>query len=124
VTEENGWHTLAARTVLSEPGNEHPVMDRVAAVVEDFPLPAQRLERLTSAVSEATLNAIEHGNQYRAELPVSIAVLTAPHGPGRAHCRSGREPALQRLELVAVERCHRQLPAAGQWARYGPNAPG
>jgi anti-sigma regulatory factor (Ser/Thr protein kinase) len=53
-------------------------MDRVAAVVEDLHLSAQRLERLKTAVSEATMNAIEHGNQNRAELPVSITVLASP----------------------------------------------
>jgi serine phosphatase RsbU (regulator of sigma subunit)/anti-sigma regulatory factor (Ser/Thr protein kinase) len=77
-TEERGWRTLAAWTVPSEPGNERLVMDRVAAVVEDFPLPAQRLERLKTAVSEATMNAIEHGNQNRPEVPVSITVLASP----------------------------------------------
>jgi anti-sigma regulatory factor (Ser/Thr protein kinase) len=76
---ESSWRTLAAWTVSSEPGTERLVMDRVAALVEDFHLPAQRLQRLKTAVSEATLNAIEHGNQNRAELPVSITVLAAPH---------------------------------------------
>jgi anti-sigma regulatory factor (Ser/Thr protein kinase) len=64
--------------VPSEPGNERLVMDRVAAVVEDLHLSAQRLERLKTAVSEATMNAIEHGNQNRAELPVSITMLASP----------------------------------------------
>src|SRR5918911_643365 len=77
-TEERGWRTLAAWTVPSEPGNERLVMDRVAAEVEDLHLPAQRLERLKTAVSEATMNAIEHGNQNRPEAPVAITVLTSP----------------------------------------------
>jgi serine phosphatase RsbU (regulator of sigma subunit)/anti-sigma regulatory factor (Ser/Thr protein kinase) len=77
-TEGSGWRTLAAWTVPSEPGNERLVMDRVAAVVEGLQLSAQRLERLKTAVSEATMNAIEHGNQNRAELRVSITVLASP----------------------------------------------
>src|SRR5205085_10831119 len=77
-TGESGWRTLAAWTVPSEPGNERLVMDRVAALVADLHLPAQRLERLKTAVSEATMNAIEHGNQNRPEVPVSIAVLASP----------------------------------------------
>jgi anti-sigma regulatory factor (Ser/Thr protein kinase) len=64
--------------VPSEPGNERLVMDRVAAVVDDLNLPARRLERLKIAVSEATMNAIEHGNQNRPEVPVSITVLASP----------------------------------------------
>ena len=39
-------------------------------------IPDDRLERLKTAVGEATMNAMEHGNQYRADLPVSIRVLT------------------------------------------------
>ena len=77
-TGESGWRTLAAWTVPSEPGNERLVTARVAAVVADLALPAPRLERLKTAVAEATMNAIEHGNQNRAELPVSIAVRAAP----------------------------------------------
>jgi hypothetical protein len=77
---ESNWRTLAAWTVPSEPGNEPLVMDRVAEMVKDLDLPAPRLERLKSAVSEAAPNAIEHGNQNRAELPVSITVLSSP-GP-------------------------------------------
>jgi anti-sigma regulatory factor (Ser/Thr protein kinase) len=32
------------------------------------------LERLKTAVAEATMNAMEHGNHFRAELPVLIEV--------------------------------------------------
>ena len=34
-----------------------------------------RVERLKTAVAEATMNAMEHGNEYRADRPVSIRVL-------------------------------------------------
>ena len=43
-------------------------------------LEAPRLERLKTAVGEATMNAMEHGNEYRADRPVSIRVV---HGPQR-----------------------------------------
>ena len=75
---EGRWRTLAAWTVPSAPGNERLVMARVAEVVKDLDLPAPRLERLKTAVSEATMNAIEHGNQNRPELPVSITVRASP----------------------------------------------
>nr|MBA2533256.1 ATP-binding protein [Nocardioidaceae bacterium] len=35
-----------------------------------------RLKRLETAVGEATMNAMEHGNQYRVEQPVMVRVLT------------------------------------------------
>ena len=71
---------LGARRVLdefelpSQPGNERQAMERVATAVVDLRLEPARLENLKTAVAEATMNAIEHGNQNRAELPVSVRV--------------------------------------------------
>ena len=66
--------TLADFTLPSEPGNERLAMEEVAAVVSGLGLPEQSLEKLKTAVAEATMNAMEHGNHYRAELPVLIEV--------------------------------------------------
>jgi serine phosphatase RsbU (regulator of sigma subunit)/anti-sigma regulatory factor (Ser/Thr protein kinase) len=60
--------------VPSEMGNERIIMDRVAKAVGDA-LPGARLDKLKTAVSEAGMNAIEHGNQGRAEIPVAVQVL-------------------------------------------------
>lgn len=59
----------------SESGNERAVMERVAEAVAGLGLANRRLERLKTAVSEATMNAIEHGNQNRPDLPVGIRVM-------------------------------------------------
>jgi serine/threonine-protein kinase RsbW len=37
-------------------------------------LPERTLERLKTAVAEATMNAMEHGNRYNPEVPVKIEV--------------------------------------------------
>ncbi len=66
--------TLAELSVPSEPGNERRAMEEVAGAVGGLGLPGPTLERLKTAVAEAAMNAMEHGNHYRAELPVSIAV--------------------------------------------------
>lgn len=58
----------------SEPGNERLALARVAASVADLGLPESRLEKLKTAVAEATMNAIEHGNKNRAEIPVEVEV--------------------------------------------------
>ncbi len=58
----------------SQPGNERQALARVAEIVADLPLAPARLERLKTAVAEATMNAMEHGNRYRADAPVHIAV--------------------------------------------------
>jgi serine phosphatase RsbU (regulator of sigma subunit)/anti-sigma regulatory factor (Ser/Thr protein kinase) len=67
---------LAAFEVASEPGNERQAIDQVAAAVAGLGLDDARMERLKTAVGEATMNAIEHGNQNRPELPVEVSVAT------------------------------------------------
>ena len=71
------WHVLAELSVPSEPGNERLAMERVAEVVKELDLSEQRLSRLNTAVAEATMNAMEHGNRHRPEAPVVIEVLTS-----------------------------------------------
>ena len=66
--------TLAELSVPSEPGNERRAMEEVAGAVEGLGLPDRTLERLKTAVAEATMNAMEHGNNYRSEAPVVIEV--------------------------------------------------
>jgi anti-sigma regulatory factor (Ser/Thr protein kinase) len=49
-------------------------METVAQAVRDLNIRGENLERLKTAVAEATMNAMEHGNHYRAEVPVLIEV--------------------------------------------------
>jgi serine/threonine-protein kinase RsbW len=65
---------LAAFAVASEPGNERIARARVAEAVAGRGLPPARLERLKTAVAEATMNAIEHGNRSQPDLPVDVEV--------------------------------------------------
>jgi anti-sigma regulatory factor (Ser/Thr protein kinase) len=71
-----GERELAAFEVASELGNERLAIDQVAKAVAGLDLEGPRLERLKTAVGEATMNAIEHGNDNRPELPVEIRVVT------------------------------------------------
>lgn len=66
--------TLVAFDVASETGNERAAMRRIADSLHDHQVTGERLERLKTAVAEATMNAIEHGNHNNADLPVSISV--------------------------------------------------
>jgi serine/threonine-protein kinase RsbW len=76
--ERNGtWRVLAELNVPCEPGNERLATERVAEVVKGLGLSEQRLERLKTAMAEATMNAMEHGNRYRPEVPVFIEVLSS-----------------------------------------------
>jgi serine/threonine-protein kinase RsbW len=77
-TGHNGTRrVLAGFTLPSEPGNERLAMEKVAEAIEDLGPSKQRLERLKTAVAEATMNAMEHGNKYRAEVPVEVQVEVA-----------------------------------------------
>ena len=68
------WRTLAEFSLPSKLGNEREAMRRVRQAVEELSLPSALLDRLKTAVAEATMNAIEHGNKNRPELPVLIQV--------------------------------------------------
>ena len=67
-----------AFSIPGEEGNERLAMERVAAAVADLGLSPARLERLKTAVSEATMNAIEYGSQGRADVPVDVEVEATP----------------------------------------------
>jgi anti-sigma regulatory factor (Ser/Thr protein kinase) len=71
------WQVLADFTVPSAPGNERLAVRRVDQAVAALKLTARQRERLGTAVAEATMNAMEHGNRYQADLPVAIRVLGA-----------------------------------------------
>src|ERR687889_1890704 len=71
------WRVLAELSVPSELGNERHATEVVAGAIKDVGLEGQRLERLKTAVAEATMNAMEHGNHYRPEAPVKIQVLSS-----------------------------------------------
>jgi serine phosphatase RsbU (regulator of sigma subunit)/anti-sigma regulatory factor (Ser/Thr protein kinase) len=61
-------------SIPSERGNERLAMDSVADAVADLELEPKRLEQLKTAVSEAAMNAIEHGNDSDPEIPVDVHV--------------------------------------------------
>jgi anti-sigma regulatory factor (Ser/Thr protein kinase) len=60
--------------VASREGNEREALSRVAEAVTEAGLTPDQLERLKTAVAETTMNAIEHGNQGQADIPVQISV--------------------------------------------------
>jgi serine phosphatase RsbU (regulator of sigma subunit)/anti-sigma regulatory factor (Ser/Thr protein kinase) len=75
VAPATNGRVLAEFELASEPGNEREAIDRVERAVADLGLEAARMERLKTAVAEATMNAMEHGNEYRPDRPVSIRVF-------------------------------------------------
>src|SRR5207253_2765195 len=70
------WETLLEFSVPSQEGNECIAMRRVREAVGPLGLPTKTLDNLGTAVAEGTMNAMEHGNRYRADQPVDIKVQT------------------------------------------------
>jgi anti-sigma regulatory factor (Ser/Thr protein kinase) len=66
---------LADFELPSRIGNERAAIDQVAGAVSQLGLPGPTMEKLKTAVGEATMNAIEHGNSNRPELPVEVSVV-------------------------------------------------
>jgi serine phosphatase RsbU (regulator of sigma subunit)/anti-sigma regulatory factor (Ser/Thr protein kinase) len=65
-------------TIQSTAGNERVAIERVGALADELGVAFGLVERLKTAVGEAVMNAIEHGNQFRAEIPVEVRVLASP----------------------------------------------
>jgi len=77
--------------VPSTPGSEKLAMDFAADVARRMNFPADRVEDLKTAVAEACMNAIEHGNKLDASTRVGIRltlskdrlqVVVQDKGPG------------------------------------------
>lgn len=66
---------LTSFSVRSEEGNERAAIAKVSEAVSSLDLDPAQLERLKTAVGEVVMNAIEHGNENRPELPVDVSVL-------------------------------------------------
>ena len=75
---DSEWQPLADFDTPSAPGNERSVIAQVEPVIERLGLSRKRIEELKTAVAEATMNAMEHGNQYQADKPVHISVSASP----------------------------------------------
>jgi anti-sigma regulatory factor (Ser/Thr protein kinase) len=69
---------LADFKLASEEGNEREASERVERAAAGLGIEGSRMEKLKTAVAEATMNAMEHGNEYRPDQPVSIRVLHSP----------------------------------------------
>lgn len=71
---EEGAKVLGEFSIPSAPGNERQAAAKVLEAVAPLNLPEARRKRLETAVAEATMNAMEHGNKYQEEVSVHIQV--------------------------------------------------
>jgi serine phosphatase RsbU (regulator of sigma subunit)/anti-sigma regulatory factor (Ser/Thr protein kinase) len=83
----------ATFSIPSQPGNERLAIAQVTHAIDGLGLASGRMEKLKTAVGEATMNAMEHGNKYREDQPVEIrvqsthkklSVFITDHGGGKS----------------------------------------
>jgi serine phosphatase RsbU (regulator of sigma subunit)/anti-sigma regulatory factor (Ser/Thr protein kinase) len=71
------WSLVAEFDIPSQPGNERSASEKALEILGSFNLDEAVNNRLQTAVAEATMNAMEHGNQYQEDLPVRIKVMSS-----------------------------------------------
>lgn len=103
---------LAELVVPSAEGNERLAMESVGDLVSGLGMAPARLDRLRTAVAEATMNAMEHGSRYAADRPVTVRVLACDGvvrvqvvdlGPGAPADRVVEVPDIDK-KLAGVQR--------------------
>jgi serine phosphatase RsbU (regulator of sigma subunit)/anti-sigma regulatory factor (Ser/Thr protein kinase) len=70
-----GGRVLLHVSLAGEPGNERRAMDEVARAVEGLGIAPTRLAQLRTAVSEASMNAIEYGSQNDPTIPFEVLAV-------------------------------------------------
>ena len=114
----NHWHTLAELSIPSVPGNERQAMEQVALAVRDLHLPTRRLEQLKTAVAEATMNAMEHGNHYQADVPVVIQVQASDTTLAVRISDQGEGPAVIDPQMPDLEAKLAELQTPRGWGLF------
>jgi serine/threonine-protein kinase RsbW len=61
-------------------GSEKVAMEKAAAVARDMGFSEDRIEDLKTAVSEACLNAMEHGNELDEKTFLGVTLTSGPSG--------------------------------------------
>lgn len=93
-------------------------MEQVALAVRDLHLPTRRLEQLKTAVAEATMNAMEHGNHYQADVPVVIQVQTTDTTLAVRITDQGEGPATIEAQTPDLEAKLAELQTPRGWGLF------
>jgi anti-sigma regulatory factor (Ser/Thr protein kinase) len=116
-----GWRVLQTYQVPSEVGNERLAMTYVAETIKTFHLSARRLDQLGTAVAEATMNAMEHGNHYNPHLPVTLQVVASDQALGvRISDQGGVDqlPTPEQYEVPDIEAKLAEVQSPRGWGLF------
>jgi len=89
---DQGWKLVTTFELPSRPGGERQASQRVLEALAPYELAEPQERKLSTAVAEATMNAMEHGNQYQESLPVQIEVLSRESAVAVRIRDFGKEP--------------------------------
>ena len=112
------WRTLAELLLPSIPGNERQAMEQVTQSVQELHLSTRRLEHLKTAVAEATMNAMEHGNHYQPDVPVIIQVQASATTLAVRISDQGEGPADIEAETPDLEAKLAELQTPRGWGLF------
>ncbi len=76
ISGNDDMELLADFTVPSDDGIERLAAERVLDAIANLPLTGKQRDRLATALAETVMNAAEHGNRHRPDLPVRVTVLS------------------------------------------------
>lgn len=87
----------------SELGYEKVATSAMATLAQHMGFSGERIDDLKTALSEAVINSIEHGNQLNAQLPVQVIALVENSALTLKIIDQGQQP-LPSLNLARQER--------------------
>jgi serine phosphatase RsbU (regulator of sigma subunit)/anti-sigma regulatory factor (Ser/Thr protein kinase) len=70
------WSMIDEFKIPSQPGNERSASQQAIDSLTSIGIAEKKLQQFQTAVAEAIMNAMEHGNQYREDLPVHVQIFT------------------------------------------------
>ncbi|GHO49077.1 SpoIIE family protein phosphatase [Ktedonospora formicarum] len=115
---QESWQPLQTWTIPSEAGNERLAMTYVAEAVKPFHLSSRSIDQLQTAVAEATMNAMEHGNHYNPEVPVILEVLSSEHSLAIRISDQGGEQPLQMPDTPDIDAKLAELQSPRGWGLF------
>ena len=93
-------------------------MEQVAQAVQELHLSTRHLEHLKTAVAEATMNAMEHGNHYQPDVPVVIQVQASATALAVRISDQGEGPAAIEAETPDLEAKLAELQTPRGWGLF------
>jgi anti-sigma regulatory factor (Ser/Thr protein kinase) len=112
------WQVLDHFSLPSEPGGERRAIEQVTRAVEGLGLLPRQLDRLKTAVGEATMNAMEHGHHFRPDLLVEIEVLCSAQAIAVRITDQGTGPPEQEPEVPDMEAKIAGLQSPRGWGTF------